>query len=213
MAAYDLEEQDKLAELKAWWARFGTLITLIVVIAAVAFAGWNGWKWWQSKQAAEASALYFAISEGVSKGEPAKVKDASAQLMDRYARTAYAPRGLLLAAKAAFDDGKLDDARSRLEWVVANAKEDEVRALARLRLASVLLDLKKPEEALAALDGKRPAAFEALFLDARGDVFLVQGKYADAKAAFEAALAKLDPRGSHRTLTQLKLDYASGAAK
>lgn len=213
MAAYDLEEQDKLAELKSWWARFGTAITAIVVVAALAFAGWNGWKWWQAKQAQEASALYFAVSEGLTKNEPAKVKDATAQLIEKYAGTGYAPRGALLAARAAFEAGDLNQARTHLDWVIANAKEDELRAIARLRLSALLLDLKKPEEALAVLDARHPASFEGLFLDARGDVFLALGRYADAKTAFEAALPKLDARGAMRNYTQVKLDYAAGAAK
>ncbi|MCS6995499.1 MAG: tetratricopeptide repeat protein [Casimicrobiaceae bacterium] len=213
MAAYDLEEQDKLAELKAWWARFGTAITAALVVVALALAGWNGWAWWQNKRAAEASALYFALQEGLAKNEPARVKDATTQLLERYAGTAYAARAALLAAKAAFDAGELDQARTHLEWVVAHSKEEELRATARLRLASVLLDLKKPEAALAVLDGKRPAAFEGLFLDARGDVFLAMGKFADAKAAYEAALSKLDSRGGLRQYVQLKLDYATEAAK
>jgi predicted negative regulator of RcsB-dependent stress response len=206
MAAYDLDEQEKLGDLKAWWSRWGTILTGIITVVALAFAGTQGWKWWTAKQAAEASTLYFAISEGMNKNEAAKIKDATAQLLEKYPSTGYAPRGALLAAKAAFDAGDLPLARTHLEWVANNSKEEELKSLARLRLAAVQLDQKKYDEALATLDAKHHEAFSGLFLDMRGDVFKIQGKFADAKTAYEAALLKLDTKGQQKQYTQLKLD-------
>ncbi|TAG47311.1 MAG: hypothetical protein EAZ30_10030 [Betaproteobacteria bacterium] len=206
MAAYDLDEQEKLGDLKAWWARWGNILSGIVAVIALAFAGTQAYKWWNAKQSAEAATLYFAISEGINKNETAKIKDATAQLLEKFPSTGFAPRGALLAAKAAFDAGDAAGARTQLEWVVANSKEDELKAIGRLRLATVQLDQKKYDEALTTLDGKHPTSFEGLFLDLRGDVFKIQGKAADAKTAYEAALLKLDPKGQQRQFTQLKLD-------
>ncbi len=206
MAAYDLDEQEKLGDLKAWWSRWGNVLSGIIAVIALAFAGTQGYKWWNAKQAAEAATLYFAISEGINKNETAKIKDATAQLLEKFPSTGYAPRGALLAAKAAFDAGDMATAQTHLSWVVANGKEDELKAIGRLRLATVQLDQKKFDDALATLDGKHPASFEGLFLDLRGDVFKLQGKSADAKTAYEAALAKLDPKGQQKQFTQLKLD-------
>jgi predicted negative regulator of RcsB-dependent stress response len=212
MAAYDLDEQEKIGDLKAWWNRNGNIVTGIVVVLALAVAGTQVWKWWGKKQAAEASTLYFAISEGITKNEAAKIKDATTQLLEKFPSTGFAPRGALLAAKAAFDANDLDAARKHLEWVVANSKEDELKSVARLRLASVLMDKKEFDGALAALDGKHHESFAGLFLDARGDVFKLQGKFADAKTAYEEALKKLDAKGSQKQLTQLKLDSLPAAA-
>lgn len=212
MAAYDLDEQEKLGDLKAWWAQYGNYVTAIFTVAALAIAGTQGWKWWQNKQSAEASTLYFAVSEAATKNEMPKLKDALAQLLDKYAGTGYAPRGALLAAKASFDAGDLASAKTQLDWVVANSKEDELKSVARLRLAAVLLDQKQYDAALAALDGKHSDSFAGLFLDMKGDVFALQGKTADAKTAYEAALAKLDPKGGQKQYTQLKLDSVSGAS-
>ncbi len=211
MAAYDLDEQEKLGDLKAWWARNGNIVTGIVVVLALAVGGTQGWKWWSKKQAQEASTLYFAISEGITKNEAAKIKDATAQLLEKFPGTGFAPRGALLAAKVAFDAGDLEGAKTNLSWVVANCKEDELKNVARLRLASVLMDQKQYDAALATLDGKHHEAFAGLFLDARGDVFKLQGKFADAKTAYEEALKKLDAKGSQKQLTQLKLEAMSSA--
>ena len=216
MAAYDLDEQEKLGDLKAWWSRYGNYVTGAITVVALVIAANQGWKWYTGKQAAEASTLYFALSDAAGKNDAAKVKDANAQLIEKFASTGYAPRGALLAAKSAFDAGDLASAKTQLEWVVANSKEDELKAVARLRLAAVLLDQKQYDAALAALDGKTSEAFAGLFLDMKGDIFNLQGKAADAKTAYEAALLKLDVKGSQKQYTQLKLDAVSaavGAAK
>ena len=209
MAAYDLDEQEKLGDLKAWWARFGNYVTGALTVVALIIAANQGWKWYTAKQAAEASTLYFALSDAAGKNEVAKVKDAAAQLMEKFAGTGYAPRGALLAAKTAFDAGDLTSAKTQLEWVVANSKEDELKAIARLRLAAVLLDQKQYDAALATLDGKHSDAFAGLFLDMKGDIYNLQGKAVDAKTAYEAALPKLDAKGAQKQYTQLKLDAVS----
>ena len=211
MAAYDLDEQEKLGDLKAWWSRYGNYVTGAVTVVALLIAANQGWKWYTGKQANEAATLYFALSDAATKNEAAKVKDASAQLIEKFAGTGYAPRGALLAAKSAFDAGDLVTAKTQLEWVVANSKEDELKGIARLRLAAVLLDQKQYDAALAALDGKTSEAFAGLYLDMKGDIFNLQGKTADAKTAYEAALPKLDSKGSQKQYTQLKLDAVSAA--
>ena len=211
MAAYDLDEQEKLGDLKAWWSRYGNYVTAAITVVALLIAANQAWKWYTGKQGTEAATLYFALSDAATKNEAAKVKDASAQLMEKFASTGYAPRGALLAAKSAFDAGDLATAKTQLEWVVANSKEDELKAIARLRLAAVLLDQKQYDAALAALDGKTSEGFAGLFLDMKGDIFNLQGKAADAKTAYEAALPKLDAKGSQKQYTQLKLDAVSAA--
>ena len=216
MAAYDLDEQEKLGDLKAWWARFGNYVTAGVTVVALIIAANQGWKYYTGKQAAEAASLYFALSDAATKNEAAKAKDAVAQLVEKFPGTGYASRGALLAAKVAFDAGDLPAAKTQLEWVVANSKELEITSIARLRLAAVLLDQKQYDAAVAALDAKHSDSFDGLFLDMKGDVFNLQGKPADAKTAYEAALVKLDPKGSAKQYTQVKLDAvtaAAGAAK
>jgi predicted negative regulator of RcsB-dependent stress response len=212
MAAYDLDEQEKLGDLKAWWATYGNYIAAGVTVVALLIAANQGWKWWTAKQAREASTLYFALSDAVGKNETAKAKDAVAQLVEKFPATGYAPRGALLAAKAAFDAGDLATAKAQLEWVVANSKEDELKSIARLRLAAVLVDQKQYDAALAALDGRHSEPFAGLFLDMKGDIFTLQGKPADAKSAYEAAIAKLDAKGSQKQYTQLKLDAVAANA-
>ena len=87
-----------------------------------------------------------------------------------------------------------------------NAREDEYRTIARLRLAGVLLDEKKYDEALKQLDGVDGAEFQALAADRRGDVLMAQGKAEEAKAAYAKAWAAMDAKVDYRRVVEAKLN-------
>ena len=210
MAAYDLEEQEKIDDLKAWWQQYGNTITVGIVLACIVIGGVQGWRWWAGRRAADASVLYQAVSDGVRKSDPAKVKDAMTQLTDKFGGTAYAPRAALLYAKVLFDAGDKTGAKTQLAWVVEHADEEELKAIARYRLAETLLDDKQYDEALRTLDAKRPASFNGLYADLRGDALTAAGRAADARVAYEEALAALDPKSPYRAYVQVKLDAAGG---
>jgi histidyl-tRNA synthetase len=118
----------------------------------------------------------------------------------------------LAAAKAGVTTGEMDDAKKRLQWAADNAKEEEMRDLARLRLAGVLLDEKKYDEALKLLSVKTGDTFVMFYADLRGDVLGAQGKPAEARTAYQQALDKSDPNSNYRRLIELKID-ALGEAK
>lgn len=210
MAVYDLEEQEKLEDLKAWWAQYGKYVSAGVTSLAVVVIGVQGWRWYQGTQARDASVLYQAVSQAERANDPAKAKDPATQLEERFGGTAYAPRGALLYAKLLYDAGDKASAKAQLNWVVDHAGEEELRAVARYRLAQVLLDEKQFDEALKMLDGKIDDAFAAVYADLRGDILAAAGKNSDARAAYQSALAKLDARSSYRGYVQAKLDALGG---
>ena len=191
MAAYDLEEQEQLAELKAWWKQYGNLLINILTAGALVVLAWQGWNWYQRNQSTQASMIYSVLQKAVQENDTQKVKAASGELLEKFGRTAYAEMGALMSAKAMLDSGDAQTAKAQLVWAVEHAK-DELRDIARLRLAALLLDEKAYDEALKQLEGASGPAFEVRFLDMRGDVLAAQGKKPEAVAAYQAALAKLD---------------------
>ena len=213
MAVYDLEEQDQIDELKAWWTRYGGAITVGLVLGLLVIAGVQGWRWWNAKRAEDASVLYSAVSEAARAKDAAKAKDAVLQITDRYAGTGYAPRAALLFAKMLYDDADRDGAKAQYAWVVEHAREDELQAVARYRLAQVQVDQKQYDAALATLDAKHPESFDGVFADLRGDALVAAGRAVDARAAYETALAKLDPKSPYRSYVQVKHDALGGIAK
>jgi predicted negative regulator of RcsB-dependent stress response len=208
--AYDLEEQEQIDALRAWWKQNARLVTVALVAAALAAAGVSGWRWYQQRQSEQASALYAALEKAVRASDAKQVRELSTQVMERYPRTAYGPMAALVAAKISFDAGDLKNAGSQLEWAAGHARDDETAAVARLRLAAVRLDEKRYDEALALLGQKPPESFDGLYADLRGDVLVAQGKLGEARAAYQQALEKLPAGSTFRLMVQAKLDGIGG---
>ena len=190
MAAYDLEEQEQLAEIKAWWKLHGNLLINVLTGVALLVLAWQGWNWYQRNQSGGASVVYHVLQQAVQEKDTQRIKAASGELLEKFGRTSYAPLGALAASKAMIDAGDTKTAKAQLQWAVDKG-QDEVRDLARLRLATLLLDEKAYDEALKQLDGGVTAAFEPRFVDSRGDIFSAQGKKDEAIKAYQAALTKL----------------------
>jgi len=201
----DLQEQEQLDALKAFWKQYGNLITWALVAAMLVYAGINGWQWWQREQSAKAGAMFDELDRAAQAGDPEKIARVFADIKDRYPRTAYAQQAGLLTAKVQYEKGKTDESRAVLTWVVENAIDDEYRALARLRLAGVLLDAKEYDEALKQLDPVAQGPFAALAADRRGDILQAQGKTAEAKAAYQQAWKAMDEKVEYRRLVDAKL--------
>ena len=213
MAAYDLEEQEQLATLKAWWAENGNLVMTSVSVVLIALAAWQGWNYYQRNQAAQASALYDVVQRAAQAADLKQVREGTGAILEQYPRTAYAAMAALVSAKAHFQGGDLKTAHVQLAWVAENAKDEALQDIARLRLASVMLDEKTYDDALKTLDAKHGVVFDPLYLSARGDILVAQGKKDEARSAFKAALDKVEPKDvALRGSLDLRLD-ALGTAK
>ena len=203
----DLEEQEQLAALKAWWHDNGNLVALVVMVAAIAFAGWRGWQWYQRTQAAQASVLFEALQQAVHADNASGVHDAGGALLEKYPRTLYASMAALTSARFDFDHGDLKNAEAQLQWVVERSGSEEYKDLALLRLAAVLLDRKAYDEALKALDAKHAKAFDAQYAALKGDIMVAKKQPAEAKAAYRLALQEADPKDeAFRDSVQMRLD-------
>ena len=208
--AYDLEEQEQLASLKAWWNQYGNLVTWLLIIGLAAYAAWTGWNYYQRSQAAQAGQLYEELQKAVATKDNGKVQRAATDMAAKFGGTAYAQMAALAAAKSAFDANDLKTAKSQLQWVVENGSIEEYKAIAKIRLAGILLDEKAYDEGLKILAADFPVQFAGLAADRKGDIFVAQSKVDDARAAYKAALEKTDEKNPARQLIQLKLDALGG---
>jgi predicted negative regulator of RcsB-dependent stress response len=208
--AYDLEEQEQLATLKGWWNQYGDKVTWLLVVVLACYAGWTGWIYYQRAQSAQASQLYEALQKAVTTKDQAKIQRAAADMQDKFGRTAYAQMSALVAAKAAFDANDLKTAKERLQWVIGNGT-DEYRAIAKIRLAGLLLDEKAYDEAMKLVSGEFPESFVGAVADRKGDILTEQNKIEEARAAYQLALDKTDQKNPARQIIQMKLNAIGGA--
>lgn len=213
----DLEEQEQLDSFKAFWEKYRSLILGIVTAVLFAFAAFNGWQWWKNSQATEAGKLYETMMSSIEKGNKDQSMQAADDLQKQFASTSYAPMASLIAAKLAADAGDAAKSQAYLRWVAEKAANDGYKALGKLRLATALLDegsAKSLAEADAILKGKPTIGFEPLWLERRGDWYLVQGKNADARASYLQAWKLLEKSKEFpqeaRSLLKVKLDAVGG---
>jgi predicted negative regulator of RcsB-dependent stress response len=206
--SYDFEEQERIASIQHWWEDNAKFVYTAVAAFVLSVAGWKGWQYWSAVQAADAATMAAELLK--ARGDPKKSADLAQAVIDKHPRSFFASEAALVSAQDAFEAGNLALAQSRLEWVKANGR-DEHKGIARLRLAAVLLDLKKPTEALQVLDGNKEEAWVALVADLRGDILFSQGRTDEARAAYKLAIEKSDPRSPLRSYTELKLGALGGA--
>ena len=208
--SYDFEEQERIAELKAWWEDNRWYVVGAIVAAVLGFVGWRAWKETTLRQSEDAAAMYQPVADASKANDAKKLVSAADALIAKHSGSFYASEAALVAAKVAFDAGNTDEARKRLEWVIEHGP-DEHKGVARIRLAAVLLDQKKYDEALKVLDANKDEGFTALAADLRGDIMLAQGRLDEARAAYKLAVDKAGPRHPVKSLAETKLNALGGA--
>ena len=210
--AYDLEEQEQLAALKAWWKDNGTLVLVAIAAAAITFAGWQGWSNWKEGQSRQAATLYESLLKALVAGDAKALRESGGELADKCPGSLYASMGALAQARFYFERSDLKNAKGQLQWALEHAGSGEMRDLARLRLAGVLVDEKSYDEALKALEATHSPALEAQYAALRGDVLVAKNRPDEAKAAYRVALEKADASRSPglRESVQIRLDALGG---
>ncbi len=206
MATYNLEDQEKIDSLKAWWDSYGTAVIVVLSVLIAGLVGTQGWKIYQHQQRTQAADLYVLLQQVQENDDAAKVNDAAYLLMEGYPSSGYAPRAAMIAARANVDAGNIKAAKENLQWVLDNAREEELKDLVRLRLAGLLLDEEKYDEALKLLDTRHGEAFTGLYADLKGDINVAAGRIAEAQQAYLTALSMLGTNSNYFNIVQMKLD-------
>ncbi|OYY14272.1 MAG: hypothetical protein B7Y05_07980 [Polynucleobacter sp. 24-46-87] len=216
----DLEEQEQLDQLKAFWQKYRNLITAVITAALFAYAAYSGYQWWRTSQAASASQLYETMVTAIGKGDKDQTLRAADDLQKQYSGSSYAAMSSLVAAKIASDAGDIQKSIEYLRWAAKNSSDMGYLALAKLRLSAQLIELgteKDFAEADAILKDKPVAGFEALWLERRGDWYLAQNNSTDARKSYEAAWVQLNQSKEFpeeaRRLLKVKLDAVGGVAQ
>ncbi|NIE63904.1 tetratricopeptide repeat protein [Burkholderia sp. Ax-1719] len=205
------DEQESIESFKAWWTQWGNATTWLVLIVLLALAAWNGWNFWQRRQAAEAAVLYDQVQQASTGGDKALLTRVASDMEDRFGGTAYAQMTALTVAKSLYMAGDAAGAKAQLQWAADHAKDEEFRQIAKLRLASVLLDEKAYDQGLALIPQPDSGPFKGVVADGRGDLLAAAGKRDDARTAYKLALDSLPKTdASERQLVQFKLDALGG---
>lgn len=206
MAAH-LEEQQELDNFKYFWKTTGKWLFAVLILAALGYLGYTVYQNRKVSQNQEAAAILAEIVEKAqSKAPQNKINAELTKLQQSYPQSISAAQATLMAAATEFDAHRYDVAEAHLKWVLSNQQDSLIQALAAQRLGVVLLQQKKYDAALAALDTPVDAAFTPLLMETKGDVYAAQGKNQEALKNYGQALEKMPQDSVGRELVQMKLD-------
>ena len=205
MDTYITEEQ-QIEVIKNWWKENGiSVITGTALGLAIVF-GIRAWNDWRTGQSEAASQIYQQIMIGQKKTSPIVVQQAGTRLFEEYPNSIYAILGALAQAAGFIEKGDPASARGRLEWVILQSADPQIKALAQLRLGWLFLDQGDPERALTLSTTVASAGFPAEADELRGDVLRLQGDRKGALSAYQSAIAKLPPNSGRTTDLRMKID-------
>jgi len=205
--ATHLEEQQELDNFKYFWKSTGRWLFALLIAAALGYLGYTMYKSHKASQSQEAAEVLAKIVDKMqAKASQAEVNADLTNLQQNYPDSIAAAQATLMAAATEYDARRYDVAEGHLNWVLKNQKAPLVQALAAQRLGIVLLQQKKYDAAIAALNTKVEADFEPLLLEAKGDVYAAQNKTKEAAQSYQQALEKLPKDAIERELLQMKLD-------
>lgn len=211
-------EEEQLEALKKWWKENGRSIVVAIAVAVAAVLGWQGWQKYHEKQATEASALYQNLVQSVvieldENPDPQlqRIMHLGNQLKENHAKSTYSHYAALMLARAAVQVQNYDQALAELDWVIERAKEEDLKRVASIRKARVLVAVNQPEQARAVLTAITPGAFTALYYEVLGDIAVQQGDFDAAMAAYDQALAAAEDQPTRPVLQMKRDDLMRGA--
>ena len=198
MSEYSEAEQWERA--KEWLKGNGLWIIAGIAIGA---GGLGGYRWYQERRVSQsetASARYEELLDAFTRNDRTRGETLAQELSNEYAWTPYAALGNLVAARVQVDANELDKAAASLKTVIATATEEEIKMIARMRLARVQSAQGKYDDALATLKVEDVGEFAPRFADVRGDVLLAKG---DRPGALREYLAARSGENNGRVDTEL----------
>lgn len=205
-------EEEQLEALKSWWKENGRSLLIGVVVAVSAVIGWQGWQSYTERQATEASWLYQNLVEAVVREldenpnpQLETIMHLGSQLKENHSKTTYSQFAALLLARVAVQTQDYSEALTQLDWVLERASEEDLKVVASLRKARVLLAMNQLDEASSLLSGLSPRSFTALYYELLGDIALQKGDLNSAAQAYDQALAAAENMPNQPVL-QMKRD-------
>lgn len=208
--ALDIEQQEKLDDVKEWWRAHGYKVILAVSLLLAAVIGWQVWSTKQRNETASASMLFDKAVQAATLNDLKAAREAAAQIMENHPRSGYATPAAWLAGQINHDAQDLKSAQAQYQFALERARDPGLEQLARLRLAAVKFEAQDLSGALRLLDQPFDAAFQGLAAQLRGDVLIAQGKSEEARAAYRLALEKLGAESPIRPLVEMRLDALGG---
>ncbi len=199
-------EQEELEALQKWWKENGRAVVIGLVLGLGGVFGWTTWQNHVETSAEQLSVAYQNMVDTAARNQHAEAVQKAEVIIIEHPGSEYAALAGLLGAKSALADGQPGEAKRMLDTVIEDSDRTELRDIARMRKARVLLDEGAGDAGLAILEQVRTTAFAASVDELRGDILMGGGNAEAAAKAYDAALASLSLAPAMRARLQMKRD-------
>lgn len=199
-------EEERLSQIKQWWQEYRWAIIGGTALGISALGGWTGWNEYQRVQQETASGFYQDLSVAVVEGDYGTANEAMNSLLDDFPNTAYTGQGMLLMARASYENGDSSEARNFLLRVIDEVEQPATVHTARIRLAQIMIAESDFNGALDVLRVADTGSFDSHYQELRGDAYRELGQLSEAHDAYQASLNSLAAGSSYQTVLRLKLN-------
>lgn len=203
----DLSEKEQIERLRAWWRENGNYVLIGIVVGLGLLFGVNQWRAKKLETELEASTRFESLAESVGNNRLEQAETIAGEIHRDFGDTIYSDQAHLAMARLYMDQGRDQDAADELQALLEGAVDENMRLLARLRLARVLLYQDRAEEVIALVEGHTDNAFAPRLNEVLGDAYFELGRFDDAEAAYLAVVT--DERASQLVdvdLVQMKIN-------
>lgn len=205
MADIQDAEREQVEAIKKWWGENGRVVTIGIILGLGGVFGWKAWEARVVSNEEQASVLYEQLVNAAASNTTPEVNELAGTLMDSYPNSGYATLSALIRAGSAFQNDQTDEAIAYLQWVIDNAKHEEIKTIAKMRTARLLADQGKLDSALDKIRNIRTETLKAPLAELRGDLLVSEGKSQNAIEAYLEALANNSLSITMRHRLELKL--------
>ena len=191
-----LSEKEQIEQFRSWWSEYGAYVIGGIVIGAGLLFGNNYYQNAKLQAQLNASTAYEALLVQVASGDLDEAELTANEIASLYAETSYAGQSGLAMARLYMDKNRDMDAAEALESVINGKADDELKQVARLRLARIYLYQDKAQEVVDLLASQDAGAFAAVYGEVLGDAYAELGRIAEAEDAYQKVLMDASSQGA-----------------
>jgi predicted negative regulator of RcsB-dependent stress response len=196
---------DQAQAVKAWLRKYGFSIVIGLALGLALFYALQFFMTKRVIASEKAANAYVTLLNSTAIPNSPVTALIADEIVKSYPKTPYASMAQFFAAQTAISAAQYDKADSQLQWVIDHSKVNTFRQIARIRLARVLLQQQKINEAQMVLKKVEDKTYMPLIEMTKGDIYLTQEQYEEAKKAYESALNGAGQFSGLASMLQMKL--------
>jgi predicted negative regulator of RcsB-dependent stress response len=191
-----LSEKEQIEQFRSWWSEYGAYVIGGIVIGAGLLFAYNYYQNAKLQEQLNASTAYEALLVQVAGGDLDEAEATASEITSLFGETSYAGQAGLAMARLYMDKNRDMDAADALKAVIDGSASDELKHVARLRMARIYLYQDKAQEVVDLLVAEDAGAFAAAYAEVLGDAYAQLGRIAEAEDAYQKILVDTSSQGT-----------------